>query len=112
MVNNDEYRQAMNRIVERLRADGHVPSEVAETVNRVAAGWVEGVPSPEELASAKATLWAYLKEKNGNSWTIADVHDRTVRAALCLAEPVHNLPPEQIEDLELFAADMLGRDSA
>ena len=112
MVSGDEYRQAMNRIVGRLRVDGHVPPEVADTVNRVSAGWGEGVPTPEELASAKATLWAYLEAKHGNSWQIADAHDRTVRAALCLVEPVQNLAPEQIEDLELFATDMLGQDSA
>lgn len=82
----DEHREAMEQISALLRARGQLPVEVASTVEALQTAWSAGVPDKALLAGAKEHLWSDITDKHGDSVTITDAEDRTVRAALCLAE--------------------------
>jgi hypothetical protein len=100
----DDYRGTMQRIAAMLRQRGDIPPDVCGEVDSLSAEWESESPDLSELERCKVALWSYLDAKHGNSTTIADAQDRSVRAALCLAEP-----PGQYDeqDLEEWANRML-----
>jgi len=101
----DDHSAAMQRVSMLLREQGHVPDEVRPEVQSLLAEWESGSPDLAVLSHGRAVLWAYLEAKHGDSTTITDAYDRTVRAAICLAEPPGQ---NHAADLEEWAQRMLG----
>lgn len=83
---SDDHREVALRILTLADQRGQVPAEVSQVVEELRGAWTAGVPNDPMAAEAKIHLWSYLERKHGNSTTIADLADRSVRAALCLAE--------------------------
>jgi len=103
---SDTHRAAIRRVAHKLQTRGQIPSELQERINALVAAWDLGVPDEAMLLDGKLTLWAFLEDKHGDSTTIADLEDRSVRASLCLCEPPGENHPQ---DLEEWATDMLGK---
>lgn len=87
---------------------GTMPQAVEGTVERLRSQWAAGTPDAAELLRGKVDLWHFLSDKQGTTLTIADAEDRSVRAALTLAEP--DCPPEAVSDSAAWVADMLSAD--
>ena len=101
---SDEHAVVVGRIIEMIRERRTVPAEVSAPVETLIDAWESGTPDPEALLAAKTALWTFLEDKHGTSTVIQDEHDRAVRAALCLAEPVGTSDPA---DLLEWATSML-----
>jgi hypothetical protein len=84
---------------------GQVPDPLAATMQAVTSAWMsDRGPGREFLLDAKAAIWRAFEAKNGDTTTIADVTDRTLRACLCLTEFVDSA---EAMDLGGWAAEML-----
>ena len=68
---------------------GSLPPALQPTVDALRRGWESGQPSLQSLEEARVAMWHFLHAKNnGSSTTIADLTDRSIRAALITTEPV------------------------
>jgi hypothetical protein len=104
---DDEQRRVllMRAIAGAIWSDGRVPEQLAPTMRAVTSAWAsDDVPARSFLLEAKAAIWAELEARNGDSTTIADVVDRTLRACLCLTEFID---PAEAMDHAGWAAEML-----
>ena len=100
----DGHQAVVDRIASLLRERADIPAELQPVVQVLCDAWKSGQPEDVLLATSKAALWAYLERKHGTTITVADSEDRSVRAALCLAEPPGITDPQ---DLEEWARAML-----
>lgn len=105
----DAVRRAalMVAIADAVAAHGRVPGSLVPVVEDVVSAWKTAghVPDADLLLRAHMAVWAALDEKNnGNTTTIADIIDRTLRAVLCLTEVVR---VEEAMDSAGWAAEML-----
>jgi hypothetical protein len=85
---------------------GSVPTTVESRLREAIDAWTEHLaPDPDLLLRSKLAIWRELESKNGDSVTIIDLVDRTLRSSLCLTE----LAADRSEALELagWAAEML-----
>lgn len=82
-----------------------MPAEVSQVVEDLRDAWTAGVPDERMLAEARTHLWGYLERRHGSTTTTADLADRSVRAALCLADPPG---VNDTADLQDWAHQMLG----
>ena len=95
----------MRAIAEAIWSDGRVPDQLADMIQAVtSACMLDRAPAPGFLLDAKVAIWTELKAKNGDSTTIADMTDRTLRACLCLTELID---PAEAMDSAGWAAEML-----
>ena len=104
---DDEQRRAllMRAIASAIWSDGRVPDQLASTMQAVTSAWTsDHAPARDFLLDAKAAIWAELEAKSGDSTTIADATDRTLRACLCLTELID---PAEVMDSAGWAAEML-----
>lgn len=104
---DDERRRVllMRAIADAIWSDGRVPDPLAATMRAVTSAWTsDHVPARDFLLEAKVAIWTELEAKNGDSTTIADVADRTLRACLCLTELVD---PAEAMDHAGWAAELL-----
>lgn len=62
-------------------------------------------PHPEDLDRARNAIWGHLDTKHGNSTTIEDREDRTLRGALALVDDAHS--DADVGDTVGWAAEML-----
>lgn len=91
------YRDAMTQIAALIRERGEVPAHLAGQVDAAIAMWDAPAPDLDMIVSINRALWRFLEAKHGDSTTIADHEDRTVRAALSLA-----MPPGQEDPADLL----------
>lgn len=104
---DDEQRRAllMRAIAAAIWSHGHVPDQVSATIRSVTSAWASDiVPARDLLLAANAAIWTLLEAKNGDSTTVADVTDRTLRACLCLTFLIQ---PAEAMDSAGWAAEML-----
>lgn len=100
----ERYRTAMSQITALIRERGEVPAQLAAHVDAAIALWDTPTPDLDMIVSTNRALWRFIEEKHGNSTTISDQEDRTVRAALSLTV----LPgQEDPTDLLEWAQEML-----
>jgi hypothetical protein len=104
----DAVRRAalMVAIADAIAAHGRVPGSLVPVVEDVVAAWKTAghVPDADLLLRANVAVWAALEGKNGDSTTVADIIDRTLRAFLCLTEVVRL---DEAMDYAGWAAEML-----
>jgi len=94
----DSHRVVAGRIATLLRERGQIPSELQSVVGDLYAAWEAGIPDDALLTRSKVALWRYLDRGDGGSTAIGDSADRSVRAALCLAEPAGQNDPKDLEE--------------
>ena len=94
----------MTRVAALIRDHGAVPPELRPQVDAAIEARESDAPDPALLADMKAALWAYLVNKHGDTTTLADAYDRSVRAALCLTEAFVEDPADLLD----WATPMLG----
>ena len=95
----------MRAIAGAIWNHGCVPDQLAATMRAVTSAWSSGhVPARDFLLDANRAIWVELEAKNGDSTTIADAVDGTLRACLCLTGPID--PAEAMDHAE-WAAEML-----
>jgi hypothetical protein len=77
----------MLAIHDAIVSQGDLPAQVVPVVAAAMNMWRGLTPiDPEVLLQSKEAIWDALQAKNGNSTTIVDSVDRTLRASLCLVE--------------------------
>ena len=93
-----EPQAAMLTIVlEVLALAGHVPTELRRTVVAAATRWYLGVSGGEALEPMRVACWQYLERRHGNSTTVTDLTDLSVRGLICV---LYDDEPT-LEDIEM-----------
>ena len=94
----------MRSIADAISVYGSIPSSLAPTLRDLRDTWATDQPDAGVLRRARIAVWTELETKNGDSITITDATDRTLRAILCLADLVE---PGDVADTAGWAAEML-----
>jgi len=92
-------------VIDALAEHGKVPDALVPLVAELTAMWRDGDIDDTALHLGKIAMWRYLEAKHGNSITIADAEDRTVRAALTLVE--HPATMHDIADCRDWVLEMI-----
>jgi len=85
---------------------GELPPQLLRRLNQVRSEWDAGNASKDLRSAVKHECWSFLQGKHGNSYSIVDREDRTIRAMLCLLES----PDDRgaASDLAEWVQEMLG----
>lgn len=99
---------ALRRAVAHEVLDRHMlPDALADAGRDLCHAWLGGIPDEAQTDALAEAIWAYLLAKHGNSTTIADREDCTLRGFLALTRPY---PDENdLDDSLGWAAEMLAR---
>lgn len=102
---SDRRRRLMLEIGDAIRELGSLPKAVEQLSNSIIAAW-RGPEAPAAgcLLHAATVVWQTLESRNGNTTTIQDRVDRTLRATLCLTERGDD---EELSTSAGWAAEML-----
>ncbi|MGC3954829.1 MAG: hypothetical protein QM804_11405 [Propionicimonas sp.] len=98
------WRALMSAIHWAVETQGDLPENLRPAVDEAISIWRSDAPDLERLTAIKVAIWEALEAKNGDSITIEDAVDRTLRACLCLVEVEGE---NDIGDLMGWAAEML-----
>jgi hypothetical protein len=73
-------------VIAVLYEHGDMPVVLTPLVAKLSEMWRDSDIDDDALLEAKVVMWDFLRAKHGDSTTIADAEDRTVRAALTIVE--------------------------
>jgi hypothetical protein len=102
-----KWRALMVEIGSVVAQCGELPPNLLGRLNEVRSEWDSGNATEDLRSAVKRECWSFLEGKHGNSSSIVDREDRTIRAMLCLLESPGDR--EAAYDLAGWVEDMLGQ---